>query len=110
MGPQKGHQVEVMKISFLRVEWPNCPTVEVSGEGHLEVDGEEATAEEFTLALARIAQTWKDSVKPPDDATSLTACLVRGPLLAYWTEDTHVSAFRGNPGKETPSPTDSPEE
>ena len=74
-----------MEMTFIRVEWPGCPSIEISGKGDLKVDGEEVTAEEFTLALARAAQAWSDSVAdPPGSATHLTAYLLRGPL-PYWT-------------------------
>lgn len=91
-----------MKMVFLRMEWPGCPSIEVSSEGLLTVDDEEVAAEEFTLALARMAQAWKDSVvKPPPDYTTLYAYLVRGPL-PFWTEDADDKA--------TPPPPDSLEE
>jgi hypothetical protein len=68
-------------LIFMRIEWPGCSSIEISGEGQVTVDGEDATAEEFALAFARIAQAWKDTVPTAlPDGYSLTGCHLRGPI------------------------------
>ena len=80
--------------TFLKIDWEDCPSIEVAGDGDLKVDGHPASPSVFAHALGTMAAAWKKDAVALDLASkakdnivlvgtpvgSHTAMTIKGPF------------------------------